>query len=70
MGSDKGVGNYTSINKRVVDYVLCKSNIFKLLNDFAVNEICEWSGHCKLSFSLKIKYKSNTSSDKIGKTQI
>ena len=71
VGSDKGVGNYTSINKRgqsVVDYVLCESNIFKLLNDFAVNEICEWSDHCKLSFSLKIKYESNTSADKIGKT--
>ena len=70
VGSDKGVGNYTSINKRsqnVVYYVLCKSNIFKLVN-FAVNEICGRSDHCKLSFLLKVKYKSNTLSDKIGKT--
>lgn len=56
--SDKGIGCYTSVNKRgksVIDYVLCKSEMFKQICEFKVHDVSEWSDHCKLSFSVKAK---------------
>ena len=35
----------------MVDYVLCKPNMFRKLSNFKVHNISEWSDHCKLSFA-------------------
>ncbi len=63
LGSDKGIGNYTSINSRgqsVIDYVLCKVDMFKQFCEFKVHDLCEWSDHCKLSLSIKAKRGVNS----------
>ena len=58
IGSDKGIGNYTSVNSRgksVIDYVLCKPDMFKWFCEFKIHDVCEWSDHCKLSLAVKTK---------------
>ena len=55
LGDDAGVGRFTCVKGNghsVVDYVLCKSDMFFLVNSFDVDEPNILSDHCVVSFSL------------------
>ena len=55
LGDDADVGRLTCVKgngRSVVDYVLCKSDMFFLVNSFDVDESNILSDHCVVSFSL------------------
>ena len=57
LGDDRKVGRYTCINTNgtsVVDYVLCKPELFKLIQSFNVAEPNILSDHCVIYFSLNM----------------
>ena len=62
-GSDKGVGEFTCINrqgKSVVDYVICPKVLYSSIKQFDIEMPTVFSDHCHISWVLQISNKMIT----------
>ena len=62
-GSDKGVGEFTCINrqgKSVVDYVTCPQVLYSSIKQFDIELPTVFSDHCHISWVLQISNKMIT----------
>ena len=60
VGSDANIGQYTFVNSRgssLIDYVLCKPELFECVHDFKVHDPNILSDHCLVNFSLDFNKK-------------
>ena len=58
VGKDKHVGRFTCVKgngRSVVDYVLCKPELFGIISDFVVDEPNIISDHCMIHFSIAVR---------------
>ena len=59
LGEDKYTGKFTCVKgngKSVVDYVLCKQDLFSMVSNFVIDEPNILSDHCTVRFSLTARH--------------
>ena len=61
LGHDTGSVTFLSqVGQSVIDYLLLNEQDFHCIDNFNVDQFCEWSDHCSLSFTIKTCCNTHT----------